>query len=89
VRRRSRPKAAASLLVERRERRPAHELTQREREVLELIAEGLPNKSIARRLRISERTVKAHVSAVLRHLGVDDRTQAALWATRHGVGDRP
>ena len=82
------PKAAASVLVKRRERRPVDELTRREREVLQLITEGLPNKAIARRLHISERTVKAHVSSVLRHLGVDDRTQAALWATRHGVGDR-
>ncbi|HKP17161.1 MAG TPA: response regulator transcription factor [Gaiellaceae bacterium] len=82
------PKAAASVLVERRERRPADDLTEREREVLGLIAEGLPNKLIANRLRISERTVKAHVSAVLRRLGVDDRTQAAVWANRHGLGNR-
>jgi DNA-binding NarL/FixJ family response regulator len=80
------PKAAASVLVERQERRPGEELTRREREVLALLAEGLPNKLIADRLRISERTVKAHVSAVFRTLGLSDRTQAALWAERHGVG---
>jgi len=44
------------------------------------------HKLIASRLRISERTVKAHVSAVLRALGLSDRTQAALWAERHGGG---
>jgi DNA-binding NarL/FixJ family response regulator len=82
------PKAAASLLVERSERQPVEELTRREEEVLALLAEGLPNKVIADRLRISERTVKAHVSAVLRALGVVDRTQAALWAERHGIGRR-
>jgi DNA-binding NarL/FixJ family response regulator len=82
------PKAAATVLVERQERRPGEELSRREREVLALLAEGLPNKLIADRLRISERTVKAHVSAVLRALGLSDRTQAALWAERHGVGRR-
>jgi DNA-binding NarL/FixJ family response regulator len=82
------PKAAASVLVERRERRPADELTDREREVLALLAQGLPNKLIADRLDITERTVKAHVSAVFRALGVVDRTQAALWAERHGLAGR-
>jgi len=81
------PKAAASVLVELRERHPSDELTRREAEVLALLGEGLPNKAIAGRLRISERTVKAHVSAVLRTLGVADRTQAALWAERHGIGN--
>jgi DNA-binding NarL/FixJ family response regulator len=58
-------------------------LTEREREVLELVRQGHANKSIARRLAITERTVKAHVTHILQRLGVRDRTQAALWAERH------
>ena len=50
-----------------------------------MVAEGLPNKLIARRLEISEKTVKAHLTSVFRQIGVTDRTQAALWAERHGV----
>jgi NarL family two-component system response regulator LiaR len=60
-------------------------LTDREREVLTLIARGLPNKLIARELSISEKTVKAHVSSILGKLGVSDRTQAALYAVRSGL----
>lgn len=60
-------------------------LTEREREVLALIARGLPNKLIARDLSISEKTVKAHVSSILGKLGVSDRTQAALFAVRSGL----
>jgi two-component system, NarL family, response regulator LiaR len=60
-------------------------LTEREREVLTLIARGLPNKLIARDLSISEKTVKAHVSSILGKLGVSDRTQAALFAVRSGL----
>ena len=66
--------------------RPQAELTAREREVLELIAQGLPNKQIARRLEISEKTVKAHLTRIYSAIGVTDRTQAALWAERHGLG---
>lgn len=62
-------------------------LTPREREVLGLIARGLSNRLIARELALSEKTVKAHVSAVLSKLGVADRTQAALWAVRHGLAE--
>jgi DNA-binding NarL/FixJ family response regulator len=62
----------------------AEELTPRELEVLQLIAEGLPNKAIAARLHLSEKTVKSHVSNVLAKLGVTDRTQAALRAVRDG-----
>jgi DNA-binding NarL/FixJ family response regulator len=55
----------------------------REREVLLMVAEGMPNKLIARRLEISERTVKGHLTRIFERLGVTDRTQAALWAERH------
>jgi DNA-binding NarL/FixJ family response regulator len=62
----------------------ADSLTAREREVLSRIAEGRSNREIARLLRLSEKTVKAHVSSVLAKLGVQDRTQAAVYAVRHG-----
>jgi len=58
-------------------------LTEREREVLRLIANGYANKEIARELVVSERTVKGHVSNILNKLGVQDRTQAALYAVKH------
>jgi DNA-binding NarL/FixJ family response regulator len=61
-------------------------LTGREREVLALIAEGRSNREIARQLGVAEKTVKAHVSSVLAKLGVQDRTQAAVYAVRHGAG---
>ena len=60
-------------------------LSAREREVLALVGEGLPNKLIARRLEISEKTVKAHLTQVFAQLGVTDRTQAALWLERNGL----
>ena len=60
-------------------------LTARELEVLALLAEGASNKLIARRLEISEKTVKSHLTRIFRELGVTDRTQAALWAERHGL----
>jgi DNA-binding NarL/FixJ family response regulator len=78
------PKAASEVLAARAGRREA-ELTGREREVLALVADGLPNKQIARRLEISEKTVKAHLTRVYEQIGVTDRTQAALWAQRHGI----
>lgn len=61
----------------------------READVLRLLALGLPNKQIAVRLGISERTVKAHVGSVFRRIGVADRTSAALWARDHGLGPAP
>ena len=86
------PRAARALLGARRAGRrggqgddPASALTPREREVLTLVAAGLANKQIARRLGISDRTVKAHLTSVFARLGVEDRTQAALWAQRHGL----
>nr|WP_206322730.1 response regulator transcription factor [Streptomyces sp. HNM0575] len=62
-------------------------LTEREREVLELIADGRSNREIARTLVLSEKTVKTHVSNILMKLDLADRTQAALWAVRHGLTD--
>ncbi len=61
------------------------DLSPREREVLGLVREGLANKQIARRLGITERTVKAHLTSVFARIGVTDRTQAALWAERHDL----
>lgn len=60
-----------------------HELTDRELEVLLLVGQGLANKQIARKLGISERTVKAHLTSVFQRLNVSDRVQAALWAQQH------
>lgn len=60
-------------------------LTEREKEVLGLIADGRSNREIARALVLSEKTVKTHVSNILMKLDLADRTQAALWAVRHGV----
>jgi DNA-binding NarL/FixJ family response regulator len=80
------PKAAQQLLAARREPAgPAADLTERERQILGCIGEGLPNKLIARRLEIAEKTVKNHVTRILQVLGVSDRTQAALWAHEHGL----
>nr|WP_202449173.1 response regulator transcription factor [Streptomyces sp. SID2999] len=62
-------------------------LTEREREVLGLIADGRSNREIARALVLSEKTVKTHVSNILMKLDLADRTQAALWAVRHGMTD--
>jgi two-component system, NarL family, response regulator LiaR len=68
--------------------RPApleEELTDRELEVLRLIAGGLNNREIAEKLVISDKTVKTHVSSILGKLHLEDRTQAAIWALRHGL----
>ena len=80
------PRAATALLPHRQPRTAASALSDREREVLALVAEGLPNRLIARRLEIAEKTVKTHLTRVFAVLGVSDRTSAALWAQRHDLG---
>jgi DNA-binding NarL/FixJ family response regulator len=77
------PKVARELLTSRREPPEEIKLSPREQEVLRMLGAGLSNRAIARRLGISERTVKAHLTSVFQSLGVTDRTQAALWAQRH------
>jgi DNA-binding NarL/FixJ family response regulator len=80
------PRVARQLLTARSQRPSAGgELTARERQVLALVRQGLANKQIARRLGISERTVKAHLTSVFATIGVADRTSAALWAERQDV----
>lgn len=64
-------------------------LTEREREVLELVAQGMSNKEIAQNLVVSERTARTHVSNILSKLGLVSRTQAALWAIREGLVPAP
>lgn len=88
------PRIAAKLMdTLRRGAEPGAEvlqsLSQREREVLTLMAEGLSNLQIAERLGIGEKTVKTHVSNVLGKLNVSDRTQAAVYAWKSGLKQRP
>jgi DNA-binding NarL/FixJ family response regulator len=81
------PELASTLLPARTRSHetPAEELTPRELQVLQLLAEGQPNKEIARRLGISEHTVKFHVNAILGKLNVQSRTEAVVRATRLGL----
>jgi NarL family two-component system response regulator LiaR len=82
------PEAAKRLLDEfqvQREASPVQDLTQREVEVLELVARGLSNREIAERLTITHKTVKVHVSSILGKLNLSDRTQAAIFAIRQGL----
>ena len=79
------PDVAAALMAP--DPAAASPLTAREREVLAEIAQGRSNREIARALSLAEKTVKTHVSNVLMKLGVADRTQAALFAVRHGLTD--
>jgi DNA-binding NarL/FixJ family response regulator len=70
-------------------RRPASALTQRETDILALLAEGRSNRDISRALFLSEKTVKAHLAAIFRKLGVTNRTQAAMAAVSMGIGPGP
>jgi DNA-binding NarL/FixJ family response regulator len=70
-------------------RRSEFSLTQREHDILALLAEGRSNREIAGRLYLSEKTVKAHLAAIFRKLGVTNRTQAAMMAVQMGVGPVP
>jgi DNA-binding NarL/FixJ family response regulator len=83
------PAAAARLMREVRtpEAPIADALTERENDVLKLIAQGKANKEIARDLVIGEKTVKTHVSNILSKLGVQSRTQAALYAAQNGLAE--
>lgn len=80
------PRVARSIIDARRgapSARPGATLTAKQTEVLGLVARGLSNRLIARRLGISEKTVKTHLTTIYTVLGVTDRVQAALWAQRH------
>jgi len=81
------PALSAAMLLsrDRLPHPPGEDLTTREREVLQYLAEGLPNKAIAGRMNISEHTVKFHVNAILSKLGAQSRTEAVVRATRLGL----
>jgi NarL family two-component system response regulator LiaR len=80
------PEAAATLIQSvRKPPPPGHDLTERERDVLALMVEGLSNSQIAERLFVSRSTVKFHVSNILSKLGVAGRTQAVALAFQHGL----
>jgi DNA-binding NarL/FixJ family response regulator len=79
------PEAAARLMREVRVPEGPQELTERESEILKRVARGQANKEIARTLFVEERTVKSHVTSILKKLGVRSRTQAALHAVRSGL----
>jgi DNA-binding NarL/FixJ family response regulator len=83
------PQAAARLMREVRAPDSPESLTERETEVLRLLATGLSNKEIARDLVIGEKTVKTHVSNILAKLNIRSRTQAALYAARIGLVELP
>jgi DNA-binding NarL/FixJ family response regulator len=82
------PRVAGALLPGR-QKSAADQLSERELQVLRLAAAGLANKQIARRLGISESTVKVHVGSVFRRIGVRDRTSAAVWATENLPQEQP
>ena len=83
------PEAADSLIhLLNQEPTPGHDLTEREREVLMLMVEGLNNNEIAERIFLSVSTVKFHVSAILSKLGVTNRIEAVALAVQHGLGKK-
>lgn len=83
------PEAAARLMEGLRQPVQSESLTDRETEVLKLVAAGMSNKEIAAALTIAERTVKTHVSSIMGKLDVQSRTQAALYAVRAGIVSAP
>ena len=85
LRRRTPASSAPAAAASRRGRSPRPLLTEREREILQLIVDGQTNREIAQTLFISEKTVKNHVTNLLRKLDLSDRTQAAVYAIRHGL----
>jgi DNA-binding NarL/FixJ family response regulator len=82
------PRAARLVVSRQVADDPRRHLTDREREILDLIADGLATKVIARRLGITQPTVRKHLTSIYRQIGVADRTQAALWAVEHGMGTK-
>jgi NarL family two-component system response regulator LiaR len=81
------PEAADSLMhLMNQKPTPGHDLTEREREVLALMVEGLNNNEIAERIFLSVSTIKFHVSAILSKLGVTNRIEAVALAVQHGLG---
>ena len=81
------PQAARLLLEAREAPDPLEGISPREREVFALLLDGMPNKLIAQRLGISEKTVKTHLTNIFRQIDVTDRLQAVLWAERQGLRD--
>ena len=81
------PHAARLLLEAKDAPDPLDGISPREREVFGLLLDGLPNKLIAQRLGISEKTVKTHLTNIFRRIDVTDRVQAVLWAERQGLRD--
>jgi DNA-binding NarL/FixJ family response regulator len=79
------PRVALAVVPRHTTADPAPHLSEREREVLSLLAAGLPTRAIACRLAITEATVRAHLTHIYRQIGATDRTQAALWAIGHGL----
>jgi DNA-binding NarL/FixJ family response regulator len=79
---------AQRVLMRRPEKTPLDELTPRERSVLDLLAQGRSNRQIANRLGLTEGTVKGYLTTIFDKLGVVDRTQAALLAAQHGLGQK-
>jgi two-component system, NarL family, response regulator LiaR len=73
----------------RREPEPVEPLTERERDVMRLLGQGMSNKEIGAALFITERTARTYVSNILGKLGLASRTQAALWAVEHGLTEPP
>ena len=72
-----------------RQEKPVAQLTEREVEILRLLAEGLSNKSISERLSLSENTIKYHLKNILQKLNVQNRTEAVMYAVRNNLIEKP